>query len=296
MRKHRYSRAERQSLPWVYLFLLPTLILFITFYLVPIITVFTTSLSRWDGFNAPKWNGFTNYVRLFSQDSFMYSLKNLFWWSIIASTVHVGFGVLIAYLLYEKPKGWKFVRAVFMIPNVISVAAWAMIYKFVFNNEFGVLNTLVRFFVPSFSVNWFYESPWAFWAVTITWVFYAVIVTLIVLGDLMAIPKELLEASQIDGASGWKRTKYIMLPLCRTSIGTSVILSVTSRIAMYESIALTTRGGPADDTMNLSLVLVRYITDYNYGMANATAVIMFLIGIAVLFVINKIFRMNDPLY
>lgn len=296
MKTNKYSKIEKQSLPWVYFFILPTLILFIVFYLVPIVTVFTTSLCQWDGFGMPKWNGIKNYIRLFAQDSFLYSLKNLFWWSLIATTVHVGFGVLIAFLLYEKPKGWKFVRAVFMIPNVISVAAWAMIYKFVFNNEFGVLNTIVRFFVPSFSVNWFYESPWAFWAVTITWVFYTVIVTLIVLGDLMAIPRELLDASQIDGASGCKKTRYIMLPLCRTSIGTSVILSVTSRIAMYEAIALTTRGGPADDTMNLSLVLIRYITDYNYGMANATAVVMFVIGILVLFIINKIFRMNESLY
>ncbi|NLE69815.1 MAG: sugar ABC transporter permease, partial [Clostridiales bacterium] len=96
------------------------------------------------------------------------------------------------------------------------------------------------------------------------------------------------------GASGMQLTRFIKLPLCRNAIGTSIILSITSRIAMYENIALTTRGGPGDDTMGLALILVKNITDYNYGMANATAVIMFLIGILTLLIINRMFRMNEP--
>lgn len=288
-----YSRIEKRQFPKVYLFLLPTMVLFVLFYLMPIITVFTTSFTRWDGFSAPVFRGFNNYIRLFGQTSFRISLRNFLNWSLIAVFGHVGFGVMIAFFLYKKPWGWKIVRSTFMIPNVISAAAWAMIYKFIFNNEFGVLNSLIRTVFPAFSVNWFYQSPAAFWAVAFTWLFYAVIVTLVVLGDLMAIPKETIEAAEIDGANGMQLTRYIKLPLCRNAIGTSIILSITSRIAMYENIALTTRGGPGDDTMGLALILVNNINDYNYGMANATAVIMFVIGILTLLVINRLFRMNE---
>lgn len=289
-----YSRIERKRFSWIFLFLLPTIVLFIMFYLMPIVTVLFTSFTRWDGFSSPVFNGVNNYLRLFRQSSFLISLRNFINWSLIAVVGHVGFGVMIAFFLYRRPWGWKIVRSTFMIPNVVSAAAWAMIYKFIFNNEFGVLNTLIRFIVPGFSVNWFYQSPAAFWAVTFTWLFYAVIVTLIVLGDLMAIPKETLEAAEIDGAGGMQLTRYIKLPLCRNSIGTAIILSITSRIAMYENIALTTRGGPGDDTMGLALILVNNINDYNYGLANATAMIMFVIGILTLLVINRLFRMSEP--
>ena len=295
----RYSKLERRHFPMIYLFLLPTLILFVMFYLYPIIQVLFTAFTSWDGFNSPKFdisNPFVNFKRLFKMRGFMPSLRNLLWWSLIAMTLHVGIGTLVAFLLGEKLPGWKFVRAVYMVPNVISAAAWAMIYRFIFNNDFGLLNGIIRKFNPSFSVNWFYESPAAFWAITFTWLFYAVIVTLIVLADLMAIPQELHEAAQIDGATGFQRTLRIDLPLCRNSIGTGVILSVTSRIAMYENIALTTRGGPGTDTNSLALLLVKATTDYNYGLANAVALIMFVFGIAVMLIVNRLFRMNDPVY
>ncbi len=292
----QYSILERRSFKWVYFFLLPTLVLFVLFYLIPIITVFYTSFTKWDGFNQPVFNGIDNYIRLFNIGSFRNSLVNLGAWSLIAMTLHVGFGVLVAFLLFQKLKGWKFVRAVFMIPNVISVAAWAMIYRFIFNDDFGLLNNIIRVFDPGFSVNWFFKSPYAFWAVTFTWLFYAVIVTLIVLGDLMAIPKSLHEAADIDGAKGIHKLLYIDLPLCKSSIGTGIILSITSRIAMYEAIALTTRGGPGNDTMNLALILVKSLNDYNYGLANATAMLMFVFGILVMQIINKTMKLGESHY
>ena len=299
MARTQYSKLERRHFPQIYLFLLPTLILFCMFYLWPIIQVFFTAFTKWDGFNRPRFdigNLFVNFNQLFKMRGFMPSLKNLLWWSVIAMTLHVGIGALVGFLLYQKLAGWKFVRAVYMIPNVISSAAWAMIYRFIFNKDFGLLNGIVRTVDPEFSVNWFYQSPAAFWAITFTWLFYAVIVSLIVLADLMAIPQELHEAAEIDGATGWQKTLKIDLPLCRNSIGTGVILSVTSRIAMYENIALTSRGGPGNDTMGLAVLLVKSINDYNYGLANAIALLMFVFGILVMLGINRAFRMNDPVY
>lgn len=290
------GRIQRANYKWIYLFLLPTIVIFAMFYLMPIAQVFVTSFTKWDGFNAPKFNGLTNYINLFTNSSFLIALKNLLWWCVIALTLHVGFGTLVAFVLYQRPHGWKFTRTVFMIPNVISAAAWAMIYKFIFNNDFGILNSVIRVFNPNFNVQWFYKSPWAFWAVTFTWLFYAVIVTLVVLGDLMNIPKELNEAALIDGATSWQLIRYIQLPLCRASIGTSVIASLTSRIAMYEQIALTTSGGPGDDTMSLPIILVKGIMDYRYGYANAVGVVMFIIGLIVLGVVNKLFRMDEASY
>ena len=290
------GKLEKRNYKWIYLFLLPSVLVFLMFYLQPILTVFYTSFTKWDGFNAPTFIGLENYINLFQNQAFLISLKNILLWSLIAATLHVGFGVLVAFVLYHRPKGWKVTRAVFMVPNVISAAAWAMIYMFIFNDSMGILNTLIRKFDPNFHVQWFYNSPYAFWAVTLTWLFYAVIVTLVVLNDLMAIPQELTEAARIDGASGWQITRYIHLPLCRNAIGTGIICSMTSRVAMYEQIALTTAGGPGDDTMNLPIILVKSIQDMKYGYANANGVIMFLLGLVILAVINKAFKMNENVY
>lgn len=294
--KVEITELEKRNYKWIYLFLLPSLLVFAVFYLQPIVTVFATSLTKWDGFNSPQFIGLKNYIDMFGSDTFRISLKNLLLWSVIAATLHVGFGVLVAFILYHKPKGWKITRAVFMIPNVISAAAWAMIYKFIFNNDMGLLNNMIRKINPDFNVQWFYQSPWAFWAVTFTWLFYAVIVTLIVMNDLMAIPAELTEAAKVDGATGWQVTRLIHLPLCRNAIGTGIICSITARIAMYEQIFLTTAGGPGDDTMNIPIILVKSISDMKYGYANANGVIMFILGLIILAVINKAFKMNESVY
>lgn len=294
--KAKITRLEKRNYKWIYLFLLPSLLIFVVFYLQPIVTVFATSFTKWDGFNSPEFIGLKNYSNMFKSDTFLISLKNLLLWSVIAATLHVGFGVLVAFILYHKPKGWKLTRAVFMIPNVISAAAWAMIYKFIFNNDMGLLNNMIRKVNPDFNVQWFYQSPWAFWAVTFTWLFYAVIVTLIVMNDLMAIPAELTEAARVDGATGWQVTCRIHLPLCRNAIGTGIICSITARIAMYEQIFLTTAGGPGDDTMNIPIILVKSISDMKYGYANANGVIMFVLGLIILAIINKAFKMNESVY
>jgi len=288
------SALERRNLPWIYLFLFPTLVMFLMFYLWPILTVVYTGFTKWNGMTSPQWNGITNYARLFRMKSFLMSLRNLGLWAVIAAVFHTAFGVLVALAFFKAPPGWKFVRTVFMIPNVISGAAWALIYRFIFNDDFGVLNNLVRIFDAGFHVKWFFESPWAFWAITFTWLFYAVVITLVVLADLMAIPADVHEAAVIDGASGFQIMTAIDLPLCRFSIGTSVIMGVTSRISMYEAIALTSQGGPGDDTMSLSLILVRNINDYNYGMANAAGMVMLVLGAIIMLACNRLFRMSEP--
>ena len=294
--KNSATKLERKNYKWIYLFLLPSFIVFITFYIQPIFTVIYTSFTKWDGFNTPKFIGLSNYINLFHNAAFIYSLKNLLLWSVIASFLHVGFGVLVAFAIFKKPYGWKFTRAVFMIPNVIIAAAWAMIYRFMFHDDMGMINNFIRRFNPNFHIQWFYKSPYAFIAVTLTWLFYAVIVTLIVLNDLLAIPTELFEAARVDGASDFQIIKYIQLPLCRNAIGTAVIASVTARVAMYEQIALTTAGGPGDDTMNLPVILVKSILDLKYGYANANGVIMFILGLVILWLVNKMFRMNESVY
>jgi len=289
-------RSETLILIW--LFLTPGLAFFVLYYLVPIITLLITGLTVWDGFNPPEWRGIGNYTVLFESQRFTRALANLGIWAAVAATLHAGFSLLIALYIFRKPFGGRFVRAVYMIPNVIAIAAWGMIFRFFFQGEFGILNGLIRLIVPDFTVNWFFESPYAMIAIILTWLFYGVIGTLIILGDLNAIPDELHEAAKIDGASPLRITTMINIPLSRISIGTTVILSISARIGMFEVIEFTTRGGPGvpGDTQSLSILLVNSISNNQFGFANAIGTIMLIIGITMLVAVNKIFRMNDSVY
>lgn len=283
---------------WIAIFLLPTILVLGFFYIVPIITVFITGFTSWDGMDSPSFNGLENYINLITYDNtFLIAMRNLFFWALIAATVHVGFGTLVAFILYKGYTGWRFVRAVFMIPMIISAAAWAMIYKIIFNDEIGVINNFVRSIgFSNFHMQWFFESPAAFFAVTFTWLFYSIYVTLIVYNDLMAIPKEVHEAALLDGASEWQITRYINLPLVKNAIGTGIILSVTARIAGFEEVALTSGGGPGNDTYNITLMLYEGLVNYQYGYANAAATVMILLGILVMVFVNRAFKMNEKIY
>ncbi len=281
---------------YIYIFLIPSIVIFLFFYLIPIGTVFVTSFTEWKGRGGLTITWLDNYIRLFQSQSFLTSLKNLLLWTIIAATLHVGYGVIVALVIFQKPFGHKFTRAVFMVPNVISVAAWAIIFRFIFDNDMGVVNKVIRVFNPDFNVQWLITPGYAFWVVTFTWLFFAAVVTLLVQGDLMAIPKELHDSAQIDGASRVRRIFSIDLPLCRNSIGTAIITSITARIVMYESIKLTTKGGPGNSTMNIPILMVNKIQEYQHGYANSMAVIMILIGLITMVVVNKLFKMNESLY
>jgi len=294
--KSLYLTHKQKNLIWIWVFLLPAIAAFLAFYLMPIIILIGSSFTKWDRFNPPVFTGLSNYILLFNSVAFKKSMQNLGIWTLVAATIHVAYSVMISLYLYRKPFGGRFVRIVYMIPNIIAPAAWAMIYRYFYNQDVGIVNFVIRLFNPDYSVPWLYVSPNAMIAVTMSWVFYGVVGTLIVLGDLMAIPSELHEAAKIDGASGWQITRRINLPLCRISIGTNMLLSINARIIMYEMIRFTTRGGPITDTWNLPLILTDAINNSRYGYANAVGTIMFAFGLLVLLMIQRTMRMHESVY
>jgi len=273
----------------IFLFLVPAVAVFLVFYLVPVLTVFITSFTHWSGLGEFAFAGLRNYIRLFTYEDFYAALRNLLLWCLITVVFHVPFGGLVAYLLYKKPFGWKFVRGVFMIPNIIPASAWAIMYMFIFNNDFGVVNGIIRGIgFKDFNLNWFFDPKSAFAAVTFTWVFFSIVNTLIMLAALKEIPGDIRDAAKIDGASSWDMAFRIDIPMIKPAISTCMVLSLAGVITQFDVIFITTRGGPGNKTYNLALMLYDGIMSYNYGYANAVAVIMILLGIAIFVISNRL--------
>ncbi|HBD00833.1 MAG TPA: sugar ABC transporter permease [Lachnoclostridium sp.] len=280
-------------------FLLPCILLFALIYLIPMGIVFVTSFCEWKSGGVFHFVGLHNYIEAFVNDTRMHqALKNTGIWALLQSTVHVGIGTVTAFILSRKIKGWKILRTIFMIPNVISAAALGVIFLNVFNPKYGLLNSMISTLSGStFSKNWYFDQNSAFLTVTWSWLLYAGLVMILVLAGVMSVPEDVLEAARIDGASGLQIDFRIRLPLVRTILGTCVIISATSMLREFELIYLTTNGGPGDTTLNLPLYLYKTsLTDNNYGYANMMGVLLIILGIFAVFAINKLFRMSESDY
>jgi len=281
---------------WIAVFLLPTIIIFLIVFAIPVITVVYTSFFKWKGFSGNmSFVGLNNYIEAFKNDStFRKALSNTVVWILLQSTIHVGIGTLLALILSKKPRGWKFIRTSYMIPNIISASALAMIFLNVFNPQFGIVNSVIQALgFENFAKNWYFDFSTAFPTVTISWLVYAGLITILVLAEIMSIPESIFEAAKIDGASEMQINLFITLPMLRNILGTCVIVSATSMLKEFELIYLTTKGGPVDLTLNLPLYLYKTaLIENNFGYANMMGTTLIIMGIISILLINKIFRLG----
>jgi ABC-type sugar transport systems, permease components len=283
---------------WIITFLAPTVILFLLIYMGSLIIAIASSFTKWNGMTAMQFVGIDNYVNIFKDPVFRASLWHTLIWAFLALAIHVPFGVMVALVLRRRRKGWKFVRASFMLPNIISKAALTLMFVFIFKPDVGVLNTVLRNVgLDKLTTNWLVNPSTAFFSVTNIWLWYAAVITLITLSEMMSISSELAEAARVDGASEWQIDFKIYLPLLRRIIGTSSVIAITAVFKEFESIYMTTNGGPGNSTMTVSVMMVNKIVQSNqYGYANALGVLLLVMGVVAMLVCNKIFSMDKADY
>ncbi|MCB5385440.1 sugar ABC transporter permease [Blautia glucerasea] len=278
---------------WIFLFTIPCMILFALVYAAPIITVFYTSLCDYTAFNSPAFQGIKNFITIFSDSDFICSIRNTLLWVVLQSTIHVGVGLAMALVLRRKPKGWKFARTAYMIPNIIPTAATGVMFTLLLNPMFGIVKPIMDFLGIDYAMvpNLFGNSRYAFWTVTATWIFYSGFNTIIFLAEMGAVSKEIYEAAAIDGATPWQADRYITLPLMRNVCGTCVTLASVAMVSQFDIIYMTTKGGPGTSTLNLPIYLYKAATlENNYGKANAVGVVQIIIGITLVILIKGLFR------
>lgn len=283
---------------WTAVFLAPAVAMFVLVYLYPLITVTITSFTRWTGLSVPQFIGLNNFLRLLHSNEFRFALVNTLIWGLVAAFIHVPFGVTVALILARKPKGWRFTRAVFMIPNVIGWTALSLLFRFVYEPNAGILDGLLKALgITKHSINWLYDPHTAFVSVTFIWLPFAAVITLITMAELLSIPPEVQEAAQIDGASPLQIDLRVNLPMVWPIVGTGMILAVTAVFKQFEIIYLTTGGGPGNNTMIISVMIVNNIFDsQEYGYANALAFVLLIIGMIVVGSIQLLFRLSRSYY
>jgi raffinose/stachyose/melibiose transport system permease protein len=288
---------NKKNKVWIILFLIPSILLFVVIFAYPLSNVFYTSLLKSTATSSKTYfNGLQNYIYLFTKDkAFKAALINTSVWMLLQSTIHVFFGVVVALILSKKIRGWKFARAAFMIPNIISAAALGMLFMNILNPQIGFVNSFMKLIGwENFNVNWFADRSTAFFSVTTTWILYAGLICLLVMSEIGAIPDTVYESAKIDGANELQMDLYITLPNLKNIIGTGVIIAATSMITQFDLIYITTGGGPSNKTLNLGLYLYKVSNlEGNFGVSSAIGVTQIILGLIAVFFISKIFKIDE---
>lgn len=270
--------------------MLPALVLFVLFFLVPLGVLAVTAFSRWGGVDFV-FSGLDNYRRLFSDPVFWKAAGNTLFYCAASMIVQVPLGVAVGMALAMKVPGWKVFRTIIFIPFVISGAAYALVFSMFYNPSHGLLNNLLAP-VTGGGHDWLFDSGTARWAVAGTFVFVIGFVVVAVMAEVASIPTELLEAAEVDGASLVQRQLFIVLPLLRNIIGTVILLRLLVDIGMFDLVYILTAGGPNDATTTLGLYAYRAYVQGQWGYANAAGSVILLLGATLIVTVRRVFRIG----
>lgn len=275
--KYKVSEVTRAIL-----FLLPTMVILIGFTYYPAIRAIIGSFTAWDGFNDPRWVGFQNYQRLFADPIFIVSLRNVFYWAagsiVVGLTAPLIAALMIFHLKNKRRQYWY--RVVFVMPMVVSAVVVIQIWRFIYEPNFGILNTFLRDVGLGFlASNWLGESRLVIPSlifVGFPWI--SGFNLLIYYAGLQSISGDVLEYAQIDGCSRLQRIFRIELPLISGQIRLLLILGLIGTLQNVTLPLLMTMGGPGYDSYTPGLYMYfQAFSMSRFGMAFTIATVMFVI-------------------
>ncbi|MEH7332379.1 sugar ABC transporter permease [Neobacillus drentensis] len=271
------------------LFVLPYLILFIVFLLIPIGYGAWMSLHNWDLLNpVHEFVGFKNYAKIFDSSSylndlFLEGLKNTFQFVVFSVPLLVAVGLGLALLVNALPGRFKgFFRTVYFIPYAVSVSVVAIIWLWLLDTNSGLINQYMqKLDLPM--IPWLTDMPWAWISLVIATLWWTIGFNMVIfINALNDVSEELYEAGSLDGASRWQRFLYITLPSIKPTMLFVVITSTIASFNIYGQPFLMTRGGPGTSTKVLLMNIVdEAFKQRQLGNAAAMSLLMALIMIVI---------------
>lgn len=271
----RRARAEAVT---GLLLILPWLVGFVCFMAGPIVISLGLSLTKWDILTSPEYVGLANFVNLFRDPLFWKALDNTLVYTVLTVPLSLAASLSLALLLNRRVPGVSALRALLYLPELMPIVATALMWTWLLNTHFGLLNYLLSR-VGLSPVAWLESTTWALPSLVLMglWTVGGNRM-LIFLAGLQGIPEQLHEAAALDGASSWRRLWHVTLPLLSPVIFFNLVLGVIGSFQVFTPAYVVTNGGPADSTLVYVLYLYRNGFQYfQMGYAAAMAWIMLLI-------------------
>jgi len=274
------SRASRRALGRGLLFVAPWIIGFLAFTLYPFIMTFYYSFTKFDIVSSPKFIGLDNYRALFHDHTFWHALYNTAYYTVLEVPFSTILAIGIAMLLNMRVRGVKVYRVIFFLPSVVPLVAGAILWLWLFNPTFGIVNSILNS-IGIHGPGWMFSVAWSkptfvllgLWGIGTPMVIY--------LAALQGVPREMYEVAALEGASAWQRTRNITLPMISPAILFNVVLGLVACLQYFAQAYIITSGGPDNSTMFYALYL--YYQAFRYlhlGFASAMAWILFVVVVA----------------
>ncbi len=260
-----------------YLFLSPWIVGFLVFLAGPMIASLLLSFTQYKVIKAPVWIGLANYQRMITDDLFYHSLKVTITYTAIAVPLGIIAALTVALLLNRALFAAGVFRTVFYLPSIISGVAVAIVFAWIFNFRFGILNYFLSL-VGIKGPNWLGSSRYALWAFVLMSLWGIGGTVVIFLAALQGVPRALYEAAEIDGAGSWRRFLNITLPMISPAILFVLIMGVIGTLQTFTQSYIMTGGGPANATLFYLLYLYKNAFNwFEMGYASALAWLLFVV-------------------
>jgi len=228
--------------------------------------------------------GIDNYTKILSSSSFQKTLATTAWFAIISVAVEMVVGILAALLLNTQFHGRAFVRALMILPWALPTIVNATLWRLIYNPEYGALNAaLTQLGLISGYRSWLGEPATAMTALIIAdcWKNFP-LVALIALAALQSVPRDVVAASLVDGASAWKRFRIVVLPYIAGPLMVALVLRTIEAFKVFDIIWVMTRGGPANSTRTLSIMVYQEAFSFQRAGTGASLALIVTLIIAVL--------------
>lgn len=284
--RRRLSMSTREAIH-CYIFMLPAIIGIILFWLGPMVASLYLSFTEYDILSSPEWIGLQNYRDLIDDELFWKSFRITTMYSVISVPLVLCTALGLAVLLNQQFRGIIFFRSVFYLPTVMSGVAVATLWRWIFNDEFSIVNVLLDK-IGITGPGWLIDDTWAIRALIITSLWTIGGSMLIFLAGLQSIPEDLYEAAEIDGASAFRRFTSITIPMISHVTFFNLILGIIGALQVFTEAFVMTGGGPNNSTLLLSLYLYRNAFEYlKMGYASAIAWVMFMVVLLLTLVVFR---------
>lgn len=246
--------------------------------ILPIIIGLVFSFTNYDLYKSFDYVGISNYQKLLADKLLLISLKNTFIYCLYTIIPGMAVGLLLALVLNINYKGVKAIRTVFYMPYVISMMAASMIWLWLFDPTNGIINKILEF-VGIESLEWLYDKKIAMLAIAMVSIWKGMGYNMIVfMSGINAIPLQLYEAAEIEGAGSFQQFTRITFPLLKPTTFFILVTSTISSFNVFEQVKVLTDGGPSNATTTIvHQIFKRAFEELNMGYASSQAIVLFII-------------------
>lgn len=291
---------ERHNRFWRVALLALPLGMFAIFVIWPLLSSFYYSFTNWNGFNSDyDFVGFSNFAKIFTDSLFLNAAINTTIWMVAAILVPTVLGLLLALLLDSRVPGTRIFKTIFYLPICLSAVIVGQIWIWIYQPDWGLLNTLISSASgEKMRYAWLAKPDTALLSVIVAWSWQQTGLSMVIyLAGLTAISEDLLEVCEIEGASAWQRTLFVVLPLLTPSTVVVVALSVINSLKGFDILYIMTGGGPFNSSDTLAMHMYNEsFRKYLMGYGSAISVVLFLIAVTIIGLYFRQLKKVDKIY